>query len=657
MWLTMDFIDLQTWRHCCFRALRHSQMSQEGTDIHRRFNTEQTGIVFLNQLPRTCDQREFYFCVIRAQVMSSDFEEQEDELLALQSIFSPQEFGRNESKVGGEIRVCVDLPAGFTVATKEGELKIKLRNLFLFVKNKPMVELGSDFQAIFNAECQNDGKDNWRLGLNVVLFCFFPSGDLLCQYEISFLPPLLLNFDLPEDYPSSSPPSFTLTCSWLSHTQVILNLYYLWHSQMEIVRVLLLQRFNRDYISNVCRLLPQISVLAAQLIDIYQATRGTVVLFTWVQFLKEDALRFLDIENLLELPSDDHISKNCCHAANQQPDNHPAPDAGTSHNVSCDLSGHCEGDVSAPSDLSASAPSEPRPDHASLSKSHGNSNSQEEDQSISLPFLSPSQRLVSEILINDATQQQKRFASTVFDCGVCFTGYLGSDCVKLPECGHIFCRGCLSEFCKVLITEGNVRGVTCPQGDCSSAPTPAQVRASLFVIGSLFYISVYTVVTRWLVTLVLWQVRTLVGEELFGRYDRLLLQNTLERMSGTYTAPLLPWSFINALCRWVLRCRFFYCFVHFLLDVVYCPRRDCGSAVIREKSSNAAMCSVCGFAFCVACRKTYHGAGSCRPEISLDTENETEEGKLPLPKSKGTHEYFILQLCLSGLQMLRTLNV
>lgn len=79
--------------------------------------------------------------------MSSDFEEQEDELLALQSIFSPQEFGRNESKVGGEIRVCVDVPAGFTVATKEGKLKIKLRNLFLFVKNKPMVELDSDFHS------------------------------------------------------------------------------------------------------------------------------------------------------------------------------------------------------------------------------------------------------------------------------------------------------------------------------------------------------------------------------------------------------------------------------------------------------------------------------------------------------------------------------
>lgn len=80
----------------------------------------------------------------------------------------------------------------------------------------------------------------------------------------------------------------------------------------------------------------------------------------------------------------------------------------------------------------------------------------------------------------------------------------------------------------------------------------------------------------------------------------------------------------------------------FPLDVVYCPRRDCASAVIREKSSNAAMCSVCGFAFCIACRKTYHGAGSCQKEKTLaaNAEKETEPGKLKLPASQGAHKCF-----------------
>lgn len=93
----------------------------------------------------------------------------------------------------------------------------------------------------------------------------------------------------------------------------------------------------------------------------------------------------------------------------------------------------------------------------------------------------------------------------------------------------------------------------------------------------------------------------------------------------------------------------------FLLDVVYCPRRDCGTAVIRDKDSNAAMCSVCGFAFCVACRKTYHGADHCQggKGPAAKAGKETEAGMLKLPTSQGTHRYFIIikafLLCSLGL--------
>lgn len=53
--------------------------------------------------------------------MSTDPEEQEDELLALQSIFDPEEFVRSESRSAGHIRVSVELPADFTVVLKEGK--------------------------------------------------------------------------------------------------------------------------------------------------------------------------------------------------------------------------------------------------------------------------------------------------------------------------------------------------------------------------------------------------------------------------------------------------------------------------------------------------------------------------------------------------------
>lgn len=66
--------------------------------------------------------------------MTEDLEEQEDELLALQSIFDADEFVRDESKSAGEIRVCVELPVGFSVALREGKSEAKRSDL-MFLEN------------------------------------------------------------------------------------------------------------------------------------------------------------------------------------------------------------------------------------------------------------------------------------------------------------------------------------------------------------------------------------------------------------------------------------------------------------------------------------------------------------------------------------------
>ncbi|XP_026179386.1 E3 ubiquitin-protein ligase RNF14-like [Mastacembelus armatus] len=513
--------------------------------------------------------------------MNTDLEEQEDELLALQSIFGSEEFVRSESKLAGEIRVSVDVPADFTVTLKEGEM--------------------------------------------------------LTQYGLSFLPPLLLTFELPENYPSSSPPSFTLTCSWLT--------------------------------------LAQLSLLRAQLTELYQATGGAVVLFSWVQFLREDALGFLDIHNLLELPSGEHSTqsnrKDSQNAAATEPNNHHTPNSGptdefsepgeldlsassleaqhptvasdsweaaslhqnnlTSHSskvsqndLHSDVSNDYDPIVHTSDESEAEQVTQSElmaEDHnvqssaadsskcllvtqseqtgsedflnegaASASDLHSSSSSRPLDESgqgaaflpvapreslhnraqtLSGLSLTPAQILLSELLIYDASQKQKVFATSVFDCGVCFISRFGSECVQLPDCDHIFCQTCLVEFFTFQITEGNVRGVTCPQADCTGSPAPAQVKS-------------------------------LVGEELFSRYDRLLLQSTLDRMS----------------------------------DVVYCPRRSCGSAVILETSSTAALCPMCAFAFCAICRKTYHGAEDCQTQkIKKETGNFVHQVFADLPQS------------------------
>lgn len=242
-------------------------------------------------------------------------------------------------------------------------------------------------------------------------------------------------------------------------------------------------------------LLPQLHALSAQLSDLYQATGGAVVLFTWTQFIKEDTLTFLGIDSLLELLSNEHGTQSSGQAAHQEQEENTL-DSGTAAHQTCYVSDLGEADVPTPSYTSEretpvardevallpSTSSGPVAEHRSAPLSSLTQRGSPANEGHSAPPLTPSQRLLSQILVYDAAQQQKQFASTVFECSVCFMGCLGSDCVKLHECGHIFCQTCLAEFCKVQITEGNVRGVTCPQADCSAAPTPAQVSPHLSVL-------------------------------------------------------------------------------------------------------------------------------------------------------------------------------
>ncbi|XP_038150993.1 E3 ubiquitin-protein ligase RNF14-like [Cyprinodon tularosa] len=332
--------------------------------------------------------------------MNMDLEEQENELLALQSIFSSGEFLRKESESAGEFRVSVELPAGFSVLLNNGETTR--------------------------------------------------------QYEVSFLPPLLLTITLPDDYPSSSPPSFTLTCSWLTQSQLM--------------------------------------SLSNQLTELYQATGGTVVLFSWMQFLREDALKHLDIHTLLELPSDSsktpQINKikqdddseageqkrnpksGSLNAQNHLSANLPSGDAVNNSNFR--LSKSSESTDNYQKDLSSKAEKPELPGSVSVRQEVVHGVHPNKDPGYSGLSLTPSQMLLSQILIHDADQKQKVFASRLFDCGVCFSSCLGSECVQLYKCGHIFCQACLRDFCKAQITEGNVGGVTCPQPDCPATPTPAQ---------------------------------------------------------------------------------------------------------------------------------------------------------------------------------------
>ncbi|KAJ3588788.1 hypothetical protein NHX12_009642 [Muraenolepis orangiensis] len=326
--------------------------------------------------------------------MSEDRESQEDELLALASIYDEEEFHRADGAQGGEIQLCLELPAAFKVVVK---------------------------------------------------------GEKQAEYDVTFLPPLVLNFELPGDYPTASSPIFTLSSKWLTRTQM----------------------------SSLCR----------RLDELWWENQGCVVLFTWVQFLKEEALAFLGITSPLVVVRVGSKSSSSVAAAA-----HPSQ-----------------------LDPRAVLVADPRAD------------------------------LLPQLLDFDEAQRQRVFDGRVFSCGICFLEKLGAACLCFNECQHVYCRDCMSEYFQIQIRDGNVRCLNCPEPKCSSLATPLQVKQ-------------------------------LVDEELFARYDRLLLQSSLDLMA----------------------------------DVVYCPRQSCRSAVMLEPDATMGICPACQYAFCTLCKLGYHGLSNCK---------------------------------------------
>jgi E3 ubiquitin-protein ligase RNF14 len=102
---------------------------------------------------------------------------QEDELVALSSIYDERVFTRSQS--GGEVNIYLEIPENFEVKISTGR----------------RIETNADEAS----------------HINDVIWDVFP---------VKYLPPLVLNFIFPPDYPSVQPPQCTLLCKWLNVLQV-----------------------------------------------------------------------------------------------------------------------------------------------------------------------------------------------------------------------------------------------------------------------------------------------------------------------------------------------------------------------------------------------------------------------------------------------------
>ena len=346
----------------------------------------------------------------------SDSETQNDELLALQSIYDERCFRVEQTNPPcGRFSAHVQLSEPF---------HIKLKN----------------YNVCTSSESSSDASE----------------GEYE-RFEVSHLPPINLHFEFPESYPSHSPPAFLLSCSWLSYDQL-------------------------------CKLCKHLDTL-------WNENNGEVILFQWIQFLKDEVLNFLQIEECLDITELSKYKLKVDIMNSQSDDTQLFNRTCISENKN---SQKVEGaSVSESQKNSMTSLVFPKP---SVSGGNGFRDCR--------AFLDIADGKVLRNMLKDYNEYKKaeQFTESWHLCDICYANKLGCDFVTFKLCQHFFCKDCVKSYFELLINEGNVSSLNCPYDKCSTQAD-----------GTL--------------------VKQIVSKSYFERYDSLLLSRTLETMSDIAYCP------------------------------------------------------------------------------------------------------------------------
>lgn len=150
----------------------------------------------------------------------------------------------------------------------------------------------------------------------------------------------------------------------------------------------------------------------------------------------------------------------------------------------------------------------------------------------------------------DCSRKRELFEQTFVTCSICFCNVSGKKMTIFNPCEHNYCHNCTRTHFVTQIKEGCQNGpLTCMEPGCESEALPDQVRQ-------------------------------LVGNELFEKYDEILLHRYLSSQS----------------------------------DIIECAREGCNAPIIVEGNNGVATCGICSFTFCLTCRRVSHGINPCETQ-------------------------------------------
>jgi E3 ubiquitin-protein ligase RNF14 len=213
------------------------------------------------------------------------------------------------------------------------------------------------------------------------------------------------------------------------------------------------------------------------------------------------------------------------------------------------------------------------------------------------------------LLDYDLKTKRDKFEKETFDCGICLEPKKGKECHRLLACRHVFCIACLQDSYNTYITEGDVDGVKCLNFDCGKADAASngsgkrRKRPRTLNPSELLQIP--------------------IKQELVQRYVRLKRKKRLESKKSTIYCPR-PWCQAPA---WAKRQRKRDGLLDDFSDSeseaeVQQPQKDIPPESI-PMSQRLAICEDCDLAFCIVCKKGWHGERViCNPRKQMELDAE-----------------------------------
>ncbi|XP_015187398.1 PREDICTED: E3 ubiquitin-protein ligase RNF14-like [Polistes dominula] len=298
-------------------------------------------------------------------------------------------------------------------------------------------------ESIYNEEEFSYNNEDKLYQCNFKIFITLPEGYYFTykdnrypeesteKVQISHLPPLSLYVTLPEDYPSTSPPMFSLSSVWLCYASL--------------------------------------AKLCTKLDNLWEENKGQEILYLWVAFLQYETLQYLNIKESISMNTvytsykitldkvqnfDRSIEESSKHVDEKEAKETTAKDLNNSNRSSCSYKTNKK--------------------EFQRQRFKGIENRRIDKRAFSdCPY---GKNPIQVLIDYNEKRNQIEFNKSMYTCNICFTDKLGEHCFQFLPCSHIFCKSCITGYVEVKIKDGDVQDISCPEPKCTSEATPGQIK-------------------------------------------------------------------------------------------------------------------------------------------------------------------------------------